>query len=455
MTPHWRDTEWADGIAAFGRRLRTRETTARAATERALARIAAHDDQMQAFVHVAAEAALSQASQCDALLAKRHDLGPLMGVPVGIKDLFAVDGMPTRAGSKLDVSHAIGPEGLFVARLREAGAIFLGKCRTTEFAAGAQNVSHPTPWNPADPTTHRSPGGSSNGSATAVAAGYCPLAIGSDTGGSVRAPAALCGLIGHKFTAGSVALDGVFPLCRNLDSVGTITAHPRDAQLVYDVILGAEPTAVVSLSECRIAIPSDHMLSNLAADVAQAFENVLSSLRSAGAKLVALDWPNAEQMATISDIFSSLVPADLSETIGDDLLSSKAAEVDPVALQRLVAGHHHARQDRKSLRHAIKTLSDQAKDRLRLISCLIYPTAPLTAPRLEDLLAPTAAVQFSGRVLGLTRVANASGMSACSIPMPRSQGQLPIGLDIATRAGEDRRCLALATAIHDLLPQQT
>ncbi|MEM9840775.1 MAG: amidase, partial [Pseudomonadota bacterium] len=213
MTPHWRETEWADGIGAFGARLRSGKTTARAATEGALARIATHDGQMQAFVHVAADAALDQATRADRLLAQGTDLGPLMGVPVGIKDLFAVDGMPTCAGSRLDVSHAIGREGTVVARLRAAGTVILGKCRTIEFAAGAQNTSHPTPWNPADPATHRSPGGSSNGSATAVAAGYCPLAIGSDTGGSVRAPAALCGLTGHKLTADLIALDGVFPLC--------------------------------------------------------------------------------------------------------------------------------------------------------------------------------------------------------------------------------------------------
>ncbi|MEM7545164.1 MAG: amidase [Pseudomonadota bacterium] len=454
MTPHWRETEWADGIETFAERLRSGATTAHAATSRALDRIAAHDEQMQAFVHVGAEMALEQASRCDALLAEGRDLGPLMGVPVGIKDLFAVEGMPTRAGTRLDVSHAIGPEGPFIARLRKAGVVILGKCRTIEFAAGAQNVSHPTPWNPADPVVHRSPGGSSNGSATAVAAGYCPLAIGSDTGGSVRAPAALCGLAGHKFTSGSVALDGVFPLCASFDSVGTFTVHPQDARLAYDALMrpsGAARAAVAPLSRCRIGVPHDDMLVGLEAEVAVAFDDALSRLRSAGVELVALDWPRAAEIAVIADIFAHLIPADLTDTLGPDLIDRDADKIDPVAMHRLGPRRSTADQNIRSLREESARMAREAGIRMQDLAGLVYPTAPLTAPPLESVLTPPAAVAFTGRVLSLTRVANAYELTACSLPLSRLPGMLPVGIDVASSAGEDRWCLGLACAIEDAL----
>jgi aspartyl-tRNA(Asn)/glutamyl-tRNA(Gln) amidotransferase subunit A len=188
------------GIAGYGRRLRQGAITAAAATEAYLERIAALDPKLGAYQHVAAEQALASARALDRLLAAGTDLGPLMGVPVAIKDIFAVDGMPTTAGSQLEVADLIGPEGPFVQALRRAGCVILGKVKTVEFALGAVGISRPrgTPWNPWDAAMHRIPGGSSSGPAVAVAAGLCGSAIGSDTGGSVRLPACFCGTFGLK-----------------------------------------------------------------------------------------------------------------------------------------------------------------------------------------------------------------------------------------------------------------
>ncbi|MDP5220582.1 amidase [Ruegeria sp. 2205SS24-7] len=454
MTPHWRETEWADGIEKFAERLRSGEDTALAATERALQRIATHDEQMQAFVHVAAEAALEQASRCDALLADGQDLGPLMGIPVGVKDLFAVDGMPTRAGSRLDVSHAIGPQGPFIDRLQAAGAVILGKCRTIEFAAGAQNVSHPTPWNPADPVRQRSPGGSSNGSAIAVAAGYCPLSIGSDTGGSVRAPASLCGLTGHKFTAGSVSLEGVFPLCARLDSPGIFTVNCRDAQLAYDCLNGGQGGAdrvEVSLDTCRLGKPHDDFFRGLESEVAEAYTAALSRLAGAGAKIVSLDWPNRDEIALISQVFAGLIPAELTTTLGAELIAVEADQIDPVAMHRLGPGRIVADGDIGSLTVFLGRLVTDVQERMQDLAGLVYPTTPVTAPLVEDVLTPATAVSFTGQVLSLTRVANAYGLTACSIPLPQMQGKLPIGIDVAASAGGDRQCLGLACVIEAAL----
>ncbi len=210
------------GITAFGRRLRQGEISAELATNSYLQRIETLEPRLQAFEHVAAEEALAAAQAIDRLLAAGTDLGPLMGVPVAIKDLFAVEGMPTTAGSNIDVIDIIGPEGSFVKNLKRAGCVILGKTKTVEFALGAAGTNRVrgTPRNPWDAKVFRVPGGSSSGSAVAVATGMCGFAIGSDTGGSVRIPAALCGTIGLKTTVGLWPLDGVFPLAPSFDTIG-------------------------------------------------------------------------------------------------------------------------------------------------------------------------------------------------------------------------------------------
>ena len=210
MTPLPPDPIESGGIAGYSRRLRSGEITAEAATAAYLARIGALDARLGAYEYVAAEATMATARALDALLAAGTDLGPLMGVPVAIKDIIAVDGMPTHAGSNLDIADLIGPEGSFVGSLRRAGCVILGKTRTVEFALGATGIStsRGTPWNPWDASVRRITGGSSSGSGVATAAGLCAFSIGSDTGGSVRLPATFCGIFGLKTTVGLWPTDG-------------------------------------------------------------------------------------------------------------------------------------------------------------------------------------------------------------------------------------------------------
>ncbi|MCA1769688.1 MAG: amidase, partial [Halomonas sp.] len=226
------------GLVDFARRLRLGQVSAREVTETYLARIDALNPKLEAYSHVARDQSLKTAEAVDLMLSVGIDLGPLMGIPVAVKDLFAVSGMPTRSGSNLDLSDCIGSEGSFIQSLRKAGCVIIGKTRTIEFAAGAQNLIHPTPWNPCDMDLHRTPGGSSHGSAVAVAAGLCGFAIGSDTGGSVRQPAALCGVVGLKTTHGIWPLDGIFPLCPPLDTVGLLTGTVSDASAAYSALTG-------------------------------------------------------------------------------------------------------------------------------------------------------------------------------------------------------------------------
>jgi len=223
------------GLAEFGRRFRSGELSSEAATRAYLSRIDKLDPRLGAFEYVATETAVASARAIDALWRAGTDLGPLMGVPIAIKDLLAVDGMPTTAGTNLDVADLIGPQGPVVSALRAAGTVILGKTKTVEFALGATGVSatRGTPVNPWDSSEARLPGGSSSGSGVAVAAGLCAFAIGSDTGGSVRVPAALNGVFGMKTTTGVLPNDGAFPLARHLDSIGYLTRSAKDAAIVH------------------------------------------------------------------------------------------------------------------------------------------------------------------------------------------------------------------------------
>ena len=449
MSAPTRGTGWEGGLATYGQRLRNGELSAARVIDDALQRIAASDETYRAFVHVDADRARKAAKAIDTLLAAGVDLGPLMGVPVAVKDLFAVESMPTQAGSRLDLSHAIGPEGPLIRRLKRAGAIILGKARMVEFAAGAQNVSHPTPWNPADPHRHRSPGGSSNGSAVAVAAGFCPIAIGSDTGGSVRAPAALCGVVGAKASAESFPMEGAFPLCPAMDSVGIFALSATDAAITHRCLIGAEPPRAVpdDLRGLRIGVLRSAALSALEPDVAAVHEASLHKLEQAGACLVQLDWPGPAEVEQIGAIYAGLVPSDLIATLGPERFRAHRDLIDPVALARLdgaggIPAHAYAELSR--IRQA---LARQTAERMAGLDALLQPTSPICAPLVDDLPDAETASAFTARALHLTRMANVYGLTACSVPARLDGSGLPVGLDIAGPSGSDLETLDIARRV--------
>src|SRR5690349_19352014 len=245
-------------LADYAAGLRDGTYSAEATTRGALARIDAANEALDAFTFVDAEGALAAARAADAHLLARTDLGPRMGVPVALKDLYAAAGMPMTAGSRIDIADRVPAEGTLVRALKRAGAVILGKTRTTEFAFGTFNPSHPTPRNPADRAVHRMPGGSSSGSAVAEAAGLCAIAFGSDTGGSVRQPAALCGVAGFKPTAGRLPLDGIFPLSPTFDSPGWFAHRVADLALVWQVLSNEAPARARPLDTLVLGKPGAH-----------------------------------------------------------------------------------------------------------------------------------------------------------------------------------------------------
>src|SRR5437763_4235932 len=231
-------------IEEFGKRLRAREITSAQITTECLQRIDAKNPELNAFILVMGDEARKQAEEADRELAAGHDRGPMHGVPISVKDLYDIRGTATTAASRVRDGHVAQHDAPAIAHLRQAGAVFVGKTNLHEFAFGTTNEdsAYGPARNPHDPS--RSPGGSSGGSAVSVAAGMALATTGTDTGGSIRIPAAACGIVGLKPSLGEISIDGVVPLSRTLDHVGPLAQTVGDASLVYHALLG-DPAAVV------------------------------------------------------------------------------------------------------------------------------------------------------------------------------------------------------------------
>ncbi len=436
------------GILELGNRLRSGETTAEAVSRAYLDRIAALNPKLNAFVHVAEASALETAQGVDRLLKSGTDLGPLMGIPVAVKDLLAVAGMPARAGSRLDIGHLIGPEGSFVKTMKRAGCIVLGKTRTTEFAAGAQHVSHPTPWNPRDPKTHRTPGGSSSGSAVAQAAGLCGFAVGSDTGGSVRLPAALCGVFGLKTSAGLLPLDGVFPLSPAMDTLGIFAHTASDAAVVFEALTGKSVPPAPPLKGLRIGRPEKYFFDDLDHGVDTCIQKALSKADEAGTEFTAIDLSDAE---AVGEIFSKMVPADLIATLGVERFLEGQSIIDPVVVDRISAALNVKAVEYIELTRLQETLARVGKQKIKNVDAWVTPTTKTLPIPLSECKTVQAAAAFNARALQITRFGNVYGLCAGSIPVMDSETHLPVGLQIHCGPGQDARLLSICLAFEKLM----
>ena len=434
-------------IAEFGARLRAGATTAEAATAAYLERIGLLDGRLQSFVHVATAGALEQARGIDRLLASGTDLGPLMGVPVAVKDLFSIEGMPaSRCGSRVDIADLVRPEGEFVRRVKRAGCVILGKTRMTEFAAGLVNMTHPTPWNPCDPEIHRLPGGSSNGSAVALAAGLCAFSIGSDTGGSVRQPAALCGLFGHKTTAGAWPTDGVFPLSTTLDSIGCFTRSARDAALVFATLSQLPPPAPRPLRGLRLGKPVNHFFDGLAPEVGAAVQAAIATLERAGVEMVPIEVPEVGELA---NVFLPIVGVELLATLGAERFRQAQALLDPVVWSRgeRLLDYPAAEYVVRLRRH--HELCAIAARRMAGLDGWITATTPDVALAVDSLATLEETTAWIGRGTQNTRPGNLFGQCGVSIALP-GKG-LPVGLQLVGPPGGDAALLAISQSVEQAL----
>ncbi len=440
----------AGGIAAFGRNLRRGDISAEAATRDYLARIALLDGRLKAFEHVFSEEALTAARAMDALLAAGTDLGPLMGLAVGVKDIIAVDGGPTHAGSAVDVADRIGAEGSFVQRLRRAGCIVIGKTRTVEFALGAlgNNPVRGTPIMPWDSVTPRAPGGSSSGSGVATAAGLCAFTIGTDTGGSVRGPAAFCGIFGLKTTVGLWPVDGIFPLSPTLDSIGPLTRTAADAAVVFAALTDRPVPEPVPLRGLRLGKPTSLFFDGMDADVARTMAAAQAALVEAGVSIIDVDVPEAEEA---NRLFGTLVAAELIAGLGRERFLRERHRMDPGVAERAATGLDLKATDWITARWRHDAMQRIAKARMVGFDGWITPTRQMVAPVLDGGLDADGQRRLAGEVPRNTRVINLFGQCATAIPIHGLGSPLPTSLQLVSPGGADGRLLSISLAIEKLI----
>ncbi|PYR26020.1 MAG: Asp-tRNA(Asn)/Glu-tRNA(Gln) amidotransferase GatCAB subunit A [Acidobacteria bacterium] len=418
-------------IEDFGRRLRARELTCEQVTNDCLQCVETDNPRLNAFILIAADEARRQAREADRELAAGRDRGALHGVPIAIKDLLDMRGLPTTAASRVRDGHVADRDAPAIAHLRQAGAVFVGKTNLHEFAFGTTNEDSafgPT-RNPLDPS--RSPGGSSGGSAASVATGMALAAVGTDTGGSVRIPAAACGIVGLKPSFGEISCDGVVPLSRTFDHVGPLARNVADASLLYHAMLGdggATTPAPMPVGGLRLAVPRPYFCDLLDDDVRACFERALERLRTAGARVADSDIHHATDIAAVY-MHISFADAAAYHAVTLDTMPERYTE--PVRLRLEMARYVLAEDYVRALagREVLRREVDAA---LAQHDALLLPTLPIPAPPIG---ASTVAVGRStepvrNMMLRLTQLFNVTGHPVVSVPMGRTPAGLPCGMQL-------------------------
>ena len=426
---------------------------ARDRLEAALARIADPGGEgARACLTVYTESARAAADAADARARDGITLGPLDGAIVTIKDLFDVAGEPTRAGSTvLANAPPAKADATVVHRLRAAGAVIVAKTNMVEFAfGGGLNRHYGTAGNPADRT--RIPGGSSSGAAVAVADGMCEIGIGTDTAGSVRMPAALCGVVGFKPSKFRVPTDGVFPLSYTLDSVGPLARTVVDCANADAVMADDAPWAVEAapLSGLRLGIPQGLPLTNLDATVASRFSAATDQLRQAGMRLSGETIPLIDDMARLNGPFVVALSAVEGYSIHRQLLATRGAEYDPGVRARFETARSVSAADYIDIVRERNFLVREMDQRLSDLDGLLLPTTPIVAPPIADLTDVAKEGAINRLLARNTVIINFFDLCAISLPCPRAGG-LPAGLMLVARNGQDRRLLRIAAAVERLL----
>ena len=420
--------------------------------EAALARIDdPNGEGARACLTVYREAARAAADAADARARHGISLGPLDGALVSIKDLFDVAGEVTRAGSKLVAEEGTPAkrDAPVVRRLRAGGAVILAKTNMTEFAysgVGA-NPHYGTPGNPADRA--RVPGGSSSGGAVAVADGLCAIAIGSDTGGSTRIPAALCGIVGYKPSRQRIPTAGAFPLSQSIDSIGPMANSVADCAKA-DAVMADEdfaPLEPAPLSGLRVGIVQGLPLERLDSTLATAFPSAIDRLERAGARLSNETLALLDDMARVNGR-GGVQPVE-AFAVHRDRLDRRGDAIDPLVRSRLERARGVSATDYIEMVNERVTLIRAMDARLADLDVLALPTTPMVAPLQADLLNPDEFVRQNAMLLRNTSIWNFFDCCAISLPLPRAGG-LPAGLMLVARNGHDQRLFRIAAAVERL-----
>ena len=430
------------------------DITSRERVERALARIAdPAGEGARAFTKVYADMARIEADHSDRLRRAGIVRSPIEGLPISVKDLFDVAGDVTRAGSKIlaDAAPALS-DAAAVARLRAAGAVIVGRTNMVEFAFGVigANPHYGTPKNPHDRDAGRVPGGSSSGAAVAVADDLCAMALGTDTRGSVRVPAALCGVTGFKPTARRVPCDGAFPLSYTLDSVGPLCRSVAECA-AFDAVLAAESSAALTELSCRglrLMLPRSSVLDDLDPGVATAFDAALATLIDAGAVIVDTPMPVFDRQG---EYFRAGGFAGAEAYSIHRRWLDRASEYDPRVGKRIVLGKDLSGSDYVELMRLRAASIREFESLAAPFDGVLMPTVPCTAPSIAEATASDEEYfRWNGRILRNVGLINFLDGCAVSVPC-HPHGDAPVGLSVCGVGMSDRHSLAVAAAVESAL----
>lgn len=429
--------------------------------EHLLSRADALDGALHAFRLIPRDRALAAAQAAELALRAGRDSGPLHGIPYAAKDIIDVQGLPTTAGSHLLENNMVSSDATVVRQLNRAGMVLMGKTQTVQFAFGAPGINHHhgTPHNPWH-ATHHVPGGSSNGSGVAVGSGLVPMALGTDTGGSVRIPAALCGTVGLKTTVGQVSRAGVFPLSWTFDSVGPLTRSVEDAALTYQAMRGpdvadtsthvAGPQDVLTglkdgVRGLRLAFAESVFWDGIDPEVEQAVRACGDVFANLGAHVDSMAFPEAEASQAANP--SGSINAAEAYLRHLELIGDRFEAYDPVVTYRIMAGKETKAIDYLRAIETCKALEAQAQRALQDIDALLVPTTMIPALPLDVVDATLEAYQeWNPCYSRNTRVGNILRLCGLTVPCGFTAQGLPIGLMIYGKAFDEAMVLRVGYA---------
>ena len=428
--------------------------TSRSLIEESLTRIGdPNGEGARTFIKLHAEQARAMADAVDRMRRDGRTPGRYAGIPVALKDLFDVAGDPTPAGSvALADAPAAEADAPVVARLRQAGFIPIGRVNMTEFAFSGLGINphHGTPASPWDRASRRIPGGSSSGTAVAVADGMAAAGLGTDTGGSCRIPAAFCGIVGYKPTARRVPISGVLPLAPSLDSVGPLAPSVACCARIDAILAGEPPTPPIParVNGLHLTVPENIVLDGIDASVAATFDRALSTLSAAGARIERTRFAEFDELPAVN------APGGFAAAEAyawhRRLLATQGPRYDPRIRVRIARGEHISAADYIDLLQARARLISSFDQATATFDCVLMPTVPIIAPRIADLDDERAYNSVNMLVLRNTALGNFFDRCAISLPC-HHPGEAPVGLMLMGETMGDARLFGIANAVEAAL----
>jgi len=469
-------------ILEIHQKLINKEISAVELTKEYLNKIEDEDKQIHSFLTITPELALRQAREAQERIDKEKDVPLLCGVPCAVKDNILVEGIRCTAGSRILENYIAPYSATVIERLKKLGVVILGKTNMDEFAMGSstENSAYGVTKNPIDKT--RVPGGSSGGSAAAVASDFCQFALGSDTGGSIRQPASFCGLVGLKPTYGAVSRYGLIAMASSLDQIGPITKTVEDARIVFEAIKGKDPldsTSVESevqgskfeIKNLKIGVPDEYFIKGMEKGVEEAIEKAISKLKQLGVKIRKISLPHTEySLATYYLIMASEASANLARYDGirygnSAISNSQPSTHDPFEIYSKTRGKYFGKEVKRRIilgtfalsagyydqfyskaqkaRGLIKKDFDQA---FKEVDLILTPTTPTVAFKIGEKINDPVKMYLSDI---FTVSANLTGLPALSLPCGKI-GRLPVGIQIIGRAFEEEKVFEFSKAFEQL-----